>query len=51
MTMQSTSRRDNMEDTYKNALLLETCIKEHLKIEDEKKQDILKKIITYNFLS
>ncbi len=40
-----------MEDTYKNDLLLETCIEQHLKIEDKTKQKVLKKIITYNFLS
>ncbi len=40
-----------MQNIYQNDLLIETCIKEHLKIDDEKKREMLKKIIIYNFLS
>lgn len=40
-----------MEDIYKNTLLIEKCIKEHMKIDNEKQQELLMKVISFNLLT
>jgi len=39
-----------MEDNYKNTLMIEKCIKEHMQVEDPDQQELLMKIISFNFL-
>ncbi len=40
-----------MEDIYKNTLLIEKCIKEHMKVDNEKQQESLMKLFSFILLS
>ncbi len=40
-----------MEDIYQNTLLMKRCIKEHMKVENEKQQEVLLKLLTYMLLN